>query len=154
MAVTQREKSTNRVVLGPQKCYFLACHLSPESPLRAPIMHASGPAQSTAPALWPAHSQGPPRAAAVLPLARSPQSFVGFTSVTRLQMQASPDKLQCRKQTQAVIPEGTGPAETFHTLLRPCHSLQNHPRGLMLRPSQGQQSVTPQGLPALSLAQK
>lgn len=36
VAATQREKFTDCVVLGPQKCYFLSCHLSPESPCKGP----------------------------------------------------------------------------------------------------------------------
>lgn len=76
----------------------------------------AGSTQSTAPALWPAHSQGHASAAAMLPLKCSPQSFTlleFYFSYPSLQLQTSPDKLQCRKQIQAVIPEGTGPVKTL-----------------------------------------
>lgn len=157
VAVTQRERFTNPVVLGPQKCYFLAGHLSPESPCKGHHQTCKQAVPTAEHYLCPLASSQPRTCKCCSNAALemfSPELYWFYFSYPRLQMQASPDKLQCRKQIQAVIPENTGPVKTFLTLLRPCHALQNHPQGLMLRLSQGQQSVTPQELPALSLAQK
>lgn len=144
VAVPQREKLTNPVVWGPPQCYFLACHLSPESLCKGPL--EAGSSQSTVPALWPAQSQGCAGAAAMLPLKCCPQSFICFTLVTpvcKRSSAGSKSRLWSLAQWTLSL-----------TLLRPCHSLQSHAQGLMLRSSQGQQSVTSQGLPALPLAQK
>lgn len=103
MAVTQRETFTNPVVLGPQQCYFLViCPL--RVPVEDPTTNASGQYPEHCPALWPRTCKCCSNAA----LEMFPPELSSFTVLLQLPLFVNarlPDKLQCRKQIQAVIPE-------------------------------------------------
>lgn len=116
VAVTQRERFTNPVVLGPQKCYFLAGHLSPESPCKGPHQTCKQAVPTAEHCPCPLASSQPRTCKCCSNAALemfSPELYWFYFSYPRLQMQASPDKLQCRKQIQAMIPKNTGPVKTF-----------------------------------------
>lgn len=116
VAVAQRQKFTTPVVLGPQKCYFLLHHLSPESPCKGPH-HTGKQAEPTAEHCPCPLASSEPRTCECCSNAAlemfSPELYWFYFSYPSLQIQASPDKLQCRKQIQAVVPEDTGPVKTF-----------------------------------------
>lgn len=142
----------------PQRNVYKSCgfrppamlFLGPESPCRGPWDVGKPAAPGALPSLWPRTAP----AAATLPLKCSPQSSPLLQSLLHypsLQMQGCPDKLQCREQIQAVIPEGTGPVKPFSA---PPDALP-----FLAEPSTGadagaQPGPAPQGLPALSSAQK
>lgn len=92
VAVTQREKFTNAVGLGPQKCYFLA--LARALPL-------------------PSLSLGHAHAAAMLPFTCSPQSCIGCTSVTPLGNAGLPLQAAVQEANAGCDPWGYWPSEDF-----------------------------------------